>query len=76
MMGEAENYADLLVSDAATAVFSEEDAQDAKVQANNMREALSLAKQCQTEIFKRVSQLKKRKFQGSQIAFPQLGDQF
>ena len=55
MMDEAENYVDLLVSDAATDVFSEEDAQDAQVQANKMREALSVAKQCQTEIFKRVS---------------------
>lgn len=60
MMDEAENYAELLVSDAAASVFSNEDAQDAQVQANKMKEAFSLAQQCQNEIFNGVSHMKKK----------------
>ena len=71
-MDEAENYAELLTSDAATSCFSAQDADEAAETAEKLKEQFTLGRQCQEAIFKRVSQLKKKKFIGSQVPFPEL----
>lgn len=75
-MDEAENYAELLTSDAATAVLSASDANEAADTAETLKQQVTLGRQCQEAIFKRVRVLKKRKFLGSQVPFPQLPTSF
>lgn len=76
LLDETENYAELLTSDAATSCFSAADAEEAAATAEQLQEQLDLGKQCQQSIFARVGQLKKRKFQGSQVVFPELDSRF
>ena len=75
-MDEAENYAELFTSDAATADLSASDADEAADTAEKLKQQVTLGRQCQEAIFKRVSVLKKRKFLGSQVPFPQLPTSF
>ena len=76
MMDEAENCAELLTSDAATPCFSAQDADEAAETAEKLKQQVTLGRQCQEAIFKRVSQLKKKKFIRSQVTFPELPAQF
>ena len=72
MLDETEHYADLLTSDAAVSCFSEEDANEAALSAEKLKMEFALGKAVQQEIFTRVSMLKKRKFTGSKVPFPEL----
>ena len=65
-------------SDAAAAVMTEQDLQDVEQTVENLKDAHSLAKQCQERIFQKVKSLKSSKskkkvpFSGSKVAFPVL----
>ena len=75
-MDEAENYAELLTSDAAISCFGAQGADEAAGTAEKMKQHVKLGRQSQEATFKRVSQLKKKKFIGSQVLFPELPAQF
>ena len=75
-MDEAENYAELLTSYAATAVCSASDADEAADTAEQLKQQATLRRQCRDAIFKRVRVLKKKKLLGSQVTFPELPTSF
>ena len=75
-LDEAENYWDMLGSDAAAAVFSQADQEEIGKTVEDLKAQHSMAQQCQERIFNKVKSLKKgagkRKFTGSKTPFPPL----
>ena len=78
MLDEAESYWDILGSDAAAAVMTDQDLQDVEQTVENLKAAHSLAKQCQERIFQKVKSFKSSKskqkvpFSESKVPFPVL----
>ena len=78
MLDEAESYWDILGSDAAAAVMTDEDLKDVEQTVDNLKAAHSLAKQCQERIFQKLKSLKSSKSKkkvpvsGSKVSFPVL----
>ena len=66
----------VLTGDAATAVLSASDADEAADTAEKLKQQVTLGRRCQEAIFKRVSVPKKKKFLGSQVTFPELPASF
>ena len=77
-MDEAESYWDILGSDAAASVMSDQDKEEVEKTVENLKAAHSLAKQCQERISQKVKSLKastrksKAAFTGSKVPFPKL----